>query len=1172
MRKLFGIAILAYLSLAPLVAANEGTWSWGGSDKDSRKDETVKIDQVELLMGEEKSPIRRSSNVDNDTLVDEIVDSILTSSRQGRNIDGFDEVYSDPSVKEAIQNGDDVEARNIIKDKLCSLGLMQCDFEDTEGKRPYLHPEELIYAQPVAIRPVGRPQPSVPYKYRPGGPPPRGPPYGPAKPMPPPRKVGYAPSGKPPGYGPPGGKPYFSGPGPIYSSPPSGTGGSQLIYSPKPPGPVYEGGDSLGPYEFESPANSFQHSEKIHYEHNIQDGSPFGHKDKPTIVLNGAGGSAVGAASNNLQQHVHHHYHHADGGIGEKIAIPVPVPVPVPSTNAIVGNEYSHSPQLTSSSSGGFQPVNGGFSGGLGGLGGQYSDIRPVNENLQNPGPASFGSSNSVYGSSGSYGSGSGSLGSANFGSLNGQDYYKKQFANNGGLQSNYAQSQQSNYAQSQQYLTQASQYPGYNTARQENIDCVCVPFDQCPAAEVIGRKDDLILPLDPRSLPKDIEALSDEAVITDGNGTMTVVRVPKKAEDDTKPEDIVEEVEETTEEVKKISKRDVSDKSVEGDNKANIEPRLLGFNGANGLKKKVEPTFGVSFGLPYPTHGYPLNPYGPYPANNPYFGSISPNGLNLGLVNVNPLVSLQVTKDEYGEKVLKPLVNVHVTPNENLLHKVGHFFNSKKHGIKQAIHSQHYHQHTHYPSPPEIYHPHHHYPSGPYYDSPPPNYSHGPSYYGHSGGGYGFPSGPPSGPSGPSGYFRDSGPDLDYNPFLFDSRSANGSAPQQQQKLSQYHYQNIYPQNQNNFQGPDTREYRNEYANEYNYQSLTRPIQAQAPGDARGSKSVTFPTSRRRRSVEEEEQDETIVERSVNAEKRQAFYRPPQQQLLQQQCGPRSVCCRRPLRPQTPSRGPLGQCGARNAQGINGRIKNPVYVDGDSEFGEYPWQAAILKKDPKESVYVCGGTLIDHQHILTAAHCVKTYNGFDLRVRLGEWDVNHDVEFYPYIERDVIAVQVHPEYYAGTLDNDLAVLRLNHPVDFTQTPHISPACLPDRYSDFTGARCWTTGWGKDAFGDFGKYQNILKEVDVPVIGDLQCQQQLRNTRLGYNYRLHPGFLCAGGEEGKDACKGDGGGPLVCERSGVWQLAGIVSWGIGCGQVNVPGVYVKVSYYLDWINQVTRRF
>lgn len=103
------------------------------------------------------------------------------------------------------------------------------------------------------------------------------------------------------------------------------------------------------------------------------------------------------------------------------------------------------------------------------------------------------------------------------------------------------------------------------------------------------------------------------------------------------------------------------------------------------------------------------------------------------------------------------------------------------------------------------------------------------------------------------------------------------------------------------------------------------------------------------------------------------------------------------------------------------------------------------------------------------------SYSSHDLRVRLGEWDVNHDVEFYPYIERDVQNLFIHPEFYAGTLFNDLAILRIDRPVDFTQSPHISPACLPEPFTDYSGQRCWTTGWGKDAFGDYGKYQNILK-------------------------------------------------------------------------------------------------
>ncbi|XP_033330848.2 uncharacterized protein LOC117222924 isoform X3 [Megalopta genalis] len=358
---------------------------------------------------------------------------------------------------------------------------------------------------------------------------------------------------------------------------------------------------------------------------------------------------------------------------------------------------------------------------------------------------------------------------------------------------------------------------------------------------------------------------------------------------------------------------------------------------------------------------------------------------------------------------------------------------------------------------------------------------------------------------------------------------------------------------------------------------NLNKNIEAEAadaPTDAsslegNGTTSVVdAPTSsgteaRAKREVAEDEDAAVEGRKKSTGEGRQFLGGPPRS------CSPGFVCCRRRQQASKPR---PGQCGTRYTQGINGRIKTPVNVDGDAEFGEYPWQVAILKKDPTESVYVCGGTLISSRHILTAAHCVKTYAAHDLRVRLGEWDVNHDVEFYPYIERDVANIVVHPEFYAGTLYNDIAILRIDHEVDFLKNPHISPACLPDKRDDFVKSRCWTTGWGKDAFGDFGKYQNILKEVDVPVVNNQICEHQMRRTRLGPGFNLHPGFICAGGEEGKDACKGDGGGPMVCERQGRWQLAGIVSWGIGCGQAGVPGVYSRVSHYLDWIRQITNRY
>merc|ERR1712211_158163 len=76
--------------------------------------------------------------------------------------------------------------------------------------------------------------------------------------------------------------------------------------------------------------------------------------------------------------------------------------------------------------------------------------------------------------------------------------------------------------------------------------------------------------------------------------------------------------------------------------------------------------------------------------------------------------------------------------------------------------------------------------------------------------------------------------------------------------------------------------------------------------------------------------------------------------------------------------------------------------------------------------------------------------------------------------------------------------------------------------------------------------------------------------RLGQKYKLHDSFLCAGGIPGKDTCKGDGGSPLVCPLKydpNTYVQAGIVAWGIGCGEQGTPGVYADVSTATCWIDQ-----
>lgn len=195
-------------------------------------------------------------------------------------------------------------------------------------------------------------------------------------------------------------------------------------------------------------------------------------------------------------------------------------------------------------------------------------------------------------------------------------------------------------------------------------------------------------------------------------------------------------------------------------------------------------------------------------------------------------------------------------------------------------------------------------------------------------------------------------------------------------------------------------------------------------------------------------------------------------------------------------------------------------------------------------------------------------FQAHDLKVRLGEWDVHREDEIYPYIEKNVDDILVHPHFSPRNLANDVAILRIDTEIDFNQHPHISPICLAEPFEVFAGTRCYVSGWGKNSFGTQGEYQSVLMKVDLPVIDTRQCEGLLRRTKLGRSFRLDHSMICAGGEHGKDACEGDGGSGLVCDVNGTWKVAGLVSWGLGCGQQNVPGVYTNIAQVRSWLDKV----
>jgi secreted trypsin-like serine protease len=216
---------------------------------------------------------------------------------------------------------------------------------------------------------------------------------------------------------------------------------------------------------------------------------------------------------------------------------------------------------------------------------------------------------------------------------------------------------------------------------------------------------------------------------------------------------------------------------------------------------------------------------------------------------------------------------------------------------------------------------------------------------------------------------------------------------------------------------------------------------------------------------------------------------------------------------------------------------------------------------------------------VLTAAHKLKALAERDLlKVRVGEYDASGFVtpEVAKHEEYTVTRILKHPQMSNGRLSNDLAILYVDRDINLNH-PTVNTACLPScqeqfsyQFANETGVRCWVAGWGRD--GIDGTFQFTQKKVDLPLVEDSKCEATLRRALnqqragSGDRFNLHSSEICAGGQIGKDACTGDGGSPLVCQaESGRWTVVGLVAWGVGCAS-EVPGVYVKLSSFRDWID------
>uniref|UniRef100_A0A3P9MM88 Peptidase S1 domain-containing protein n=1 Tax=Oryzias latipes TaxID=8090 RepID=A0A3P9MM88_ORYLA len=216
---------------------------------------------------------------------------------------------------------------------------------------------------------------------------------------------------------------------------------------------------------------------------------------------------------------------------------------------------------------------------------------------------------------------------------------------------------------------------------------------------------------------------------------------------------------------------------------------------------------------------------------------------------------------------------------------------------------------------------------------------------------------------------------------------------------------------------------------------------------------------------------------------------------------------------------------------------------------GAWPWQVRLDINGA-----LCGGSLINSQWILSAAHCFSSTSTSGVVVYLGETGIYNSPNS---VSRTVSRIIVHPNYNSPPKDNDVALLKLTSPVTFNN--YISPVCLAAQGSNFPGGTtAWVTGFGTLSSG--GSTSSTLQEVSVPIVSNTQCRDSYSS--------LTSNMMCAGlTEGGKDSCQGDSGGPLVSKNNDTrWVQAGVVSFGYECAQPNFPGVYTRVSEYQSWIS------
>lgn len=285
-----------------------------------------------------------------------------------------------------------------------------------------------------------------------------------------------------------------------------------------------------------------------------------------------------------------------------------------------------------------------------------------------------------------------------------------------------------------------------------------------------------------------------------------------------------------------------------------------------------------------------------------------------------------------------------------------------------------------------------------------------------------------------------------------------------------------------------------------------------------------------------------------------------------------------RPVITLPPNRGINSGTSGQESQNVQcGKVvkqtPNLLVINGKPTYeGEWPWQIALYQTQTVDNKYICGGTLVSHRHVITAAHCItlktgnRVVNKDTLTVYLGKHNLRTSTEGVQI--RFVEQIIKHPQYNATTFNRDLAILVLKEPV--TYTDWVRPACLwPEDLVDINnvvGKKGSVVGWG---FDETGLATEELTLVEMPVVDELTCIKSYSEffSRYTSDYSY-----CAGYRNGASVCNGDSGGGMVFKYNDVWFLRGLVSLSVArnnerrCDPKHYI-VFTDLAKFLPWLKQ-----